>query len=185
MPQSSPILLGYIKLNSVQPSVTFSNIPQNYSGLYIEASSRKDNNSGVALNIKFNSDSTTSNYKYHTLQGSASTSMSAYGGDAGFCGMVALSGLNQYVYGNSQIFIPNYAKTDRFKSLMAYGYIVDSTLSCNFSNQIHTVWRNTVAINSVTLLPASNSFSAGSWFSLYAWDNSVTSGTGLATVASP
>ena len=185
MPQSSPILLGYIKLSSTQPSVTFSNIPQNYSGLYVECSSRKNTNSGVALNIRFNSDSTAGNYKYHTIQGSALSSMNGYGGDAGFCGMVALSGLNQYVYGNSQIFIPNYAKADRFKSLIAYGYIVDSTLSCKFSNQIHTVWRNTTAVNSVTLLPASDSFAAGSWFSLYAWDNSVTSGSGVATVATP
>ena len=185
MPQSSPILLGYIKLSSVQPSVTFSSIPQNYSGLYVEASSRKNAASGVALNIRFNSDSTAANYKYHTIQGSASTSMTGYGGDAGFCGMVAPSGLNQYVYGNSQVMIPNYTKTDRFKSLLAYGYIVDSTNASNFSNQIHTVWRNTAAINSVTLLPASDSFAAGSWFSLYAWDNSVTSGAGVATVATP
>jgi hypothetical protein len=185
MPQSSPILLGYIKLSSTQPSVTFSNIPQTYSGLYIESSCRKNNTSGVALNIRFNGDSTGSNYKYHTVQGSSSASATAYGGDGGFCGIVSTSGLNQYVYANSQILIPNYYKTDRFKSLLSMGYNVDATVASNFLSQMHTVWRNTSAINSVTLLPASDSFVSGSWFSLYAWDNAVTSGSGLATAATP
>jgi len=185
MPQSSPIQLGYIKLSSVQPSVTFSNIPQNYSGLYIESSARKNNTSGVALILNFNNDSTSSNYKYYTLQGSGSISSSAYGGDSGFCGITSTSGLNQYVYGNSQIFIPNYTKTDRFKTWQCMGYNVDATHTSNFISQIHGAWRNTAAITSIKLFPAADSFAAGSYFTLYAWDNTVTSGSGLATAATP
>lgn len=181
MPQNSPIQLGYIKLTSTQPSVTFSNIPQNYSGLYIECSTRKDAASGVALYLNFNNDSTEANYGYHNLQGSGSNSSSGYGGPGGFCGIVSTSGLNQYVYANSQIIIPNYRKTDRFKTWQSMGYNVDATATSNFLNQIQGVWRSTVAINSIKLFPATNNFASGSWFTLYAWDNMATSGTGTAT----
>lgn len=183
MPQSSPIRLGYIKLSSVQPSITFSNIPQNYSGLYIECSARKNNTSGVALLLNFNNDSTNANYGYHTLQGSGTANSSGYGADSAFCGITSTSGLNQYIYGNSQIIIPNYTKTNRNKNYLSFGYNLDSSGTSNFLNQMQGTWRNTAAITSIKLFPAADSFAAGSYFTLYAWDNTLTTGSGTATTS--
>jgi hypothetical protein len=149
-------------------SVTFSNIPQNFTDLVIKYSAkttRTNDPNGDDLKIYFNGD-TGSNYSNKTILGTGS-SVSAeniVSTNLGIYGIVAADGTSNF--GNGEIHIPNYAGS-RAKSIS-----MDCVSERNNTNAYLRVvagyWTGTAAITSVSFFPGTGpNFAAGTTFYLY------------------
>jgi hypothetical protein len=144
-------------LTSTTTSVTFSSIPQTYTDLIVIY-----NGTSAIQNfpIRFNSD-TGSNYSYIRMFGDGSSTYSDNGRNLTYGSLGIISSERTFVIG--QIF--NYSNTTTRKSLLSRsGYTGTGYVSFYCS-----LWRNTNAITSITLLGGTGgqSFSVGSTFTLY------------------
>jgi hypothetical protein len=158
---SNYVLLERIELNASAASVTFSNIPQSgYTDLKIVLSARCDAAS-AAIKIGFNGSTTNLSTKY--LYGSGSAASSAAANE-----IYAYTNSSAYTastFGNSEIYIPNYASST-VKSVS-----VDAVTENNATGAdmllAAGLWNITAAITSVALVPNSGNFVQYSTFSLY------------------
>jgi hypothetical protein len=153
-------------LTSTAASVTFSNIPQNYTDLKFVMSARA--NAGGAwhdANLTFNG---SGSYSDKFLYGSGGSSASSQDVSAltprGTNGNSATAN----TFGNSEIYIPNYT------SSAAKGISMDEVTENNAAGNnsalaVITVglWTGTSAITTLTIAPISGSFVSGSSFMLY------------------
>ena len=147
-----------------QASVTFSNIPQNFTHLQVRSIQQESSGSGTpSSSMQFNSD-TGNNYSYHVL----------YGTGAGSGGAAAIASTNQAYIGNSSttanIFADNtvdildYSNTNKYKTLRSLSG-VDYNGS-GFVALTSSLWSNTAAISSITILPSAG-WGQYSTFALY------------------
>lgn len=143
-------------------TITFSSIPSTYQHLQIRAFAGNNTNVGNSTTIYFNSDTTNSNYNCHRLDGTGATISSGvetspyafwYPGSA--------------TYPSSTIIdILDYTNTNKNKTVRVLaGY--DANGSGNV-NMMSVLWRNTSAINTITI----PSYSTSKWaqyshFALY------------------
>jgi hypothetical protein len=144
-------------------SVTFSDIPSTYKHLQIRGIvlSSSPNNDIVG---RFNSDSG-SNYSLHALSGNG-TSASAYAtapstyATLGYTGDT--TGPGAFIFD-----ILDYANTTKFKTTRSLNGNDSNTVS-RYVNLLSSSWRNTSAINSITIIHgAAVNFNQHSRFSLY------------------
>ena len=139
-------------------TITFNNIPQNYTDLVLKLSTRtntSDASSGQWTYVYFNG--TTTNNSTKVLFGSGSTTGSLSGsGSTPYAAYVEPSNFTASTFGNAEIYIPNYVNTNN-KS-----FSVDSVTENNstgaYSNLSAGLWSNTTSINTVTLTPAAGTF---------------------------
>ena len=163
--------IATFSLASNTASVTFSSIPSTYASLqlrYMGRSTTTGTSVGDNLYINLNSD-TGANYTYHQLLGSSSTA-SATGATAqtrlNFQNALPRNGVTSSVFGVGIFDLHDYASTTRNKTARIF-YGTDSN---NTESKVYLasgLWLSTSAVNSITLAPQSNSFLAGSVFSLY------------------
>ena len=155
---------AYDALATVNPSgtgtITFAGIPTGYKHLQI-----RFNVLPSAINnfsyLRFNSDTTTTNYRYHYLVGSGSgtpasgTDQNAYSGT-----------YDSTSYPGSGILdILDYANVNKYKTTRELsGY--DGNGAGNMY-LMSNLWMNTNAINSITFTLRTGNFSTGTQFSLY------------------
>lgn len=151
-------------------SVSFTSIASTYSHLqlrYIGGSSNSASNDQIIL--RFNSDSSSSNYTTHQLQGNGSAA-SAYGfGTGGFAGAYldkALTGNSTTIFGAGVVDILDYANTNKNKTMRSLqGYDANGN---GFITLQSALWLNTAAITSITaVLSSSTNFRQYSHFALY------------------
>jgi hypothetical protein len=178
-------------LGSSAASVTFSNIPQNYTDLKIVVSGRSDRNvfSFTALKVQFNG--TTSGYTHRMLigDGSNATSVNNTNDGEGSTGIIvyALSQATNTAstFGNCEIYIPNYAGSNN-KSVSADGAMETNATNAGMAFTAG-LWSNSAAITSITLTPqisgSTFNFVANSTFTLYGISNGVKATGGTLTVA--
>lgn len=162
------VLLETIELTQSAATVTFDNIPQTgYSDLKIVASTRGAQ-SGVAEanRIRFNGDTTNTNYTGRRLLGSGSAVSSDQTTTIvpGFFNNLSSSTAN--TFSNSEVYIPGYLSSN------SKSYSVDTVTENNATEAYMAIvagrWSGTAAISSITFVPESgNSYVAGSTFSLY------------------
>jgi hypothetical protein len=141
-------------LGSTASSVTFSSIPSTYTDLILV---NNFTNTGIAYMIlQFNSD-TGSNYSCTSLSGNGTTPSSNTYSNEAYLNLTSSSG-NQMTI----VQIQNYSNTTTFKTYLSrYGNAsVETTAFVG-------MWRNTAAINSVTVKLNLNSFAIGTTFTLY------------------
>lgn len=157
-------------LGSTQSSITFTNIPQDYTHLQLRGFAGGNNGGGNdQVVLRFNSDSSNANYTTHYLQGNGS-SASAYGfGTGGFAGAYldkAVTGDSATTFGTFIVDLLDYKNTSKFKTMRSLqGY--DSNGSGVTTLQ-SSVWLNTNAITSITIvLNSSSTYRVNSRFSLY------------------
>lgn len=159
MPASTYEPLGSVKLTTAQTSVTFTNIPQNYTDLVLVANAK---GTGVAyLTFRFNGDSSTS-YSDTFLYGLSNVAYS--GRDTSVTqiyGAAAGASMNA-VWTNGNYSIQNYNNNSTFKTVLGR-----FSAAGNETTSVVGLWRNTAAITSITVLTTSNSYDVGSTFSLY------------------
>lgn len=163
--------IATFSLASNTASVTFSSIPSTYASLQLRYSGRSTTTgTGVGDNLYINLNSDTgSNYTYHQILGDGSTA-SATGGTAqtrlNVQNALPRNSVTSSVFGVGIFDLHDYASTTKNKtSRMFYGTDVNGTEGKVYLSS--GLWISTSAVNSITLAPQSNSFLAGSVFSLY------------------
>jgi hypothetical protein len=135
-----------------QTSVTFSNIPQDYTHLQIRALQRDNRAVTInSLNLRFNSD-TGSNYSMHYLDGSgsAASSSAATNQTNMSIGNSASNSLLANTFSVHIADILDYRDTNKYKTVRAL-YGVDSNSTTGYVGMHSGNWRSTAAINSLTI----------------------------------
>lgn len=146
-------------LGSAASSVTLNSIPNTYTDLILVVNARLT--SGAAnFNLQFNSD-TGSNYSSTVLAGDGSSAFSVRTTNA-TSGNIGLVGAE---FGTTVINIMNYSNTTTNKTAIA-SYKMTSSAYGEAGAKV-VLYRSTSAINSVTVLASSSTFTANSMFTLY------------------
>jgi hypothetical protein len=138
---------------------TFSSIPATYKHLQIRFSILPSAANNFST-LRFNGDTTTTNYRYHFLVGDGSTA------SAGSAQNAYSGSYNSTTYtGVGVLDILDYANTSKNKTTRELsGFDANgSGTAYMFSN----LWMNTAAINSITLTLNSGNYSTGTIIALY------------------
>ena len=167
-----------VTLTANTASITFSGIDQSYTDLIV-VSTNAFTVAGNDIYLTFNGDSSTS-YSMTAMNGglsagtsfrSTSASNISLGQGWGFDLTASPMVLNIF----------NYSNTTMYKSTLAR--INNSSGTYKFTRALIGTWRNTAAINSVTIATGSYFFTAGSTFSLYGIKSDSNQATGGNLVA--
>jgi len=144
----------YTKIASVSvgsggaATIDFSSIPTTYTDLLIKVSSRTSA-TGVAENllVKFNNSSATFSNK--TLRGSGSAAVSYSFTTNGFGGFLNAATSTSSTFGNTEIYIPNYAGSTN-KSFSSDS-VTENNATEAYALLAAGLWSTTTAINQITL----------------------------------
>ena len=148
-------------LSSAASSITFGTggtIPQTYTDLVIVGNTKNTANDGDEVGIRFNAD-TGSNYSRTRLfgNGSSATSDRSTSTNKGALGINSTSQFTPFIAN-----VQNYSNSTTNKTVLSRG------TSTGYTSAYVSLWRNTAAITSITILPDSGTtFVAGSTFTLY------------------
>ncbi len=152
-------------------TMSFTSIPSTYTDLLVKMSGRSDAGSFTTY-LRFNSDSG-NNYTWVNLYGFSGVAYSdTSGGSLSYAwgGYTNGSGLTASTFGNSEIYIPNYAGSNK-KSASAEG-VTETNAANGVSLGIGaSLWSNTAAISTITLLPIVGNFVQYSTAYLYGISN--------------
>lgn len=153
-------------------SVSFTNIPNTYSHLQVRAIGRTNRSANGDYGLmSINSDTSTSNYTTHYLQGNGSAAaagsyVQSFGG--ALINRWAAANDTASVFGATIIDILDYANTNKYKTIRNIGAVETNTSDSQINLQ-STVWLNTSAITSLTFTPgAGTSWNQYTQFALYA-----------------
>jgi hypothetical protein len=163
-------------LSSTASSVTFSNIPQNYTDLKVVASTRYSTAISMGgMSIYLNTVTTNQSGKY--LLGLGTTPSS--GGSI----LLDSTGASDTVstFASWEIYFPNYTSSN-FKSFSIEGAAESNVVNAEVYLSAG-LWSQTAAINSIGFARTSASFAIGSTFTLYGISNGVKATGGTLTVA--
>jgi hypothetical protein len=145
-------------------TVTFSSIPSTYKSLQIRYMSL--NSAAGLINIRFNGNSSAV-YAYHVFAGEGSTTFT------GVATSVTEGNIGGNGYGVSTAYpnvgiidIHDYASTTKNKTVRAI-FGDDRNGSNGEIGLYSSLWANTAAVNSVSLIMTSGVFNSGTVFSLY------------------
>jgi hypothetical protein len=164
------VLISENAIGSATASVTFSSIAQTYRDLRIVVRGRGDvaaNDTDVRL--RFNGD-TGANYDYVNVvvNGGGSFNGESYAQSGGYMGTLAGASLTAGFSDASEARIYDYRGTTFHKPWLSESGIKRGTTAGNmFRVATSGWWRSTAAITSVTVLPLSGNFIAGTVVSLY------------------
>ena len=142
-------------LTSTAASITFESVPQNYADLYIVI--RGDSATTIESGLRFNNDSG-SNYsstRIYNASGGANSDRFTSGSYA-YIGDLKSAGQTVTV-----IQVANYCNTTTYKTVLTRSGYTDYQFS------IVSLWRNTSAVNALTLIGNGGSWSSGTTFDLY------------------
>jgi hypothetical protein len=166
-------------LTGTTASVTFSNIPQNYTDLKVVVNARTDRASvNDIMLLSFNG--STASFSARYLEGNGS-SAGAYSDQARGFGNAAGANATSNTFGNTELYIPNYAGSTN-KSWSGDG-VNETSATAAFSSLFAGLWSSTAAITSIALTGNSSNFVSGSTFTLYGVSNGVKAVGGTLTVA--
>jgi hypothetical protein len=152
-------------------SISFNDIPNTYKHLQIRHLGR-DNRAGstfTVLYMRFNGDTSDTNYWFHELRGDGATvtaSNSGSGADILFIGSNTASSATSNVFGTSITDILDYSSTTKNKTVRSlYGWDNNGSGRVGLNSGL---WSSTSAISSITIFPSgSPTFVSGSTFALY------------------
>lgn len=145
-------------------AITFSSIPSTYQHLQIRIIARDAGGSGE-FKIELNSDTTTTNYRRHGIQGDGSTAY-AFTSNNNTDAAMPYSGQTASVFGGYVIDILDYANTNKNTTIRTLGGhdLNGSGIMGFYSN----LWNNTAAVTSIDLkIPGGTNFAQYSHFALY------------------
>lgn len=176
----SMTLIDRIETSSSSASITFNNIPQNYTDLFMVTSVRTTSTSGTMENIKVQVNESASSYSYKLLYG-AGTEAGTYDQTGGG---IPSDGIGAYAptstslantFGSMSVYIPNYAgSTHKSISIDA---VAENNATVGFQNISSGIWANTAAITSVKIRSmGSNNLTQYSTASLYGINRQSTIG---------
>lgn len=155
-------LINSTTLSSTQSAVTFSSIPATYTDLVLVCS--LIGTASTSADVQFNGD-TGSNYSYTVLDGGAGTASTLRQLNTTRTQLVGWSSN----FGSSTspspaiMHVNDYSNTTTFKPVLVRSTAYGASTSC--VDLFSGLWRNTSAINSITI--NASSFASGSTFKLY------------------
>jgi len=152
-------------------NIEFTSIPATYTDLLLKISSRGNTDLGTpALKIVINSD-TGNNYTYRLLYGSGSAAASLSGTLAyAYSGAANDPGDTANTFGNVEIYIPNYAGSNK-KSISTDG-ITENNATAAIAALVAGLWDSTAAITSLTITIDGSNLVQYSTATLYGIKNS-------------
>jgi hypothetical protein len=149
-------------------SIDFTSIPSTYTDLVLKVSGRQGGEN--AFDITFNGASTSYAVKRLQGDGSTATSNDAAGTTTAIRVIgIASSGSTANTFGNSEIYIPNYAGSNN-KSVSIDGVNEDNATAA-YMNMAAGIRSNTAAINQITITPRAGSLAQYSTAYLYGVKN--------------
>lgn len=160
-------------------SILLDNIPQTFTDLVIKLSGRSVSTSNlIDVALRFNGSSSSYSHRYVYGTGSSTASTSNYTGtDKLYFGTVTKGLWTANTFGNTEIYIPNYAGS------ASKTVTVDSVSEQNSSEAYQFLtaglWSNSAAITSISLFVIGDNLAQYSSASLYG----ITKGSGGATVS--
>ena len=144
-------------------TITFNSIPSTYKHpqLRVFVSTTRVGGASGSGALQFNSDTTGTNYYTHALYGNGSTiSAAAFNENYGL-----------WYYGDTTTFVASIIDVLDYSNVNKYKTVRELTgFDQNGSGQmalISTLWKNTAAINTITLTAPSYSFGSNARFALY------------------
>lgn len=127
-------------------SISFINIPQTFTDLYVVASIR---NSSTFEHVLIGLNGSTANFSGKYLSGYGTGGVST-GNYARYIGNVSRAGYTANTFGSTSIYIPNYTSSN-FKTISGES-VGENSDSTNWANVISTnLWSQTSAITSLQL----------------------------------
>jgi len=148
-------------------TITFSSIPTTYTSLQIRCTSQLSSTSNYAI-LRPNNDSSTANYTFHSMYGDGST-VTADGYITGLSGALSVygtdSGQNSDTTGVGIVDIIDYASTTKYKTFRSITGYDDNGSGLIFL--ISSLWKDTTAISSLTIVAQGGNFTTKTTFALY------------------
>jgi hypothetical protein len=154
-------------LTSTAASVTFTNIPQNFTDLNLVISSRS-NRAAVQDTFAVVFNDSASGYSYRRVYGDGTNAAtdSDSGNGALTTGYTQGGNGTTNVFGSLELYIPNYTSSVN-KSVSSQGTSENNATGSSIST-VASLWSNTAAISSIKLTPATGAtLQIGSTFYLY------------------
>jgi hypothetical protein len=161
-------------------TVTFSNIPQNYTDLKVVTSVRSDTGSFQSIRMTVNG--ATTNYSNRRLYGEGAGAYSDASTPSWLI-QTAVSSTSETAstFGNAEFYIPNYASSN-YKSV-SVDSVSETNATTAYAFLSAGLWSQTTAISSIGFSMSSGNFVSGSTFTLYGISNGVKATGGTVTVA--
>ena len=162
--------IATVNVGTAVSSITFSSIPATYTSLQIRfmGSAGYGSYNNTTIRCELNSDTTSTNYYYHTLYGDAGGGVNATATQLQKITQGLDSPTTTSIYGVGIIDVHNYAITTQNKTLRAFaGYDTNGLTSANRVTLSSMLWMNTSAINSIKLIGQDGNWTVGSTFALY------------------
>jgi hypothetical protein len=158
-------------------TITFSSIPGTYKALQIRALTKGTATTGPTYNMsmRFNSDTTDTNYVNHYLRGNGTTASAGQFGSStdGFViGYTTVSRTSApdltNIFGTNLIDIIDYASTSKYKTARSFfGADLNDTSGSGIVGLQSGLWMSTAAISSITLTIGASFWTTTSTFALY------------------
>jgi hypothetical protein len=162
-------------LSTTAASITFNNIPQNFTDLKIMHSVR-DNTTPAAqyhsnnIYLRLNGDSSSlySATIFYSSSSAVSTARNIAGNAAIYIGTVLNANGVANSFGSGEVYITGYS-SGKFKQVLGETSNVSNVTTLDGAYQVSTtgLYRSTNPITSISLVPVSGSFVANSTFTLY------------------
>jgi hypothetical protein len=147
-------------------TITFNNIPQNYTDLVIKASLRSTRAVGLATSVALSLNGSSTNFTYRNIEGGGTATPSSYSGSSGGLWTIDQATNTANTFASCELYIPNaFGSTN--KSYSAESMSEDNTTTNNYYQMLAGLWSNVTAINSITLTPTSFNFVQHSTATLY------------------
>lgn len=164
------VLIAEVTPNGVSTVTVASSIPSTYKKLVIEYVVRStEANNFSYLNLIFNNDTTTTNYRYQMIFGHSNTTNGAEGGDTYRIASVSASNSPSGSPGVGVIEIPFYANSSFNKiALSTNGQRYDNSAVHEITRSVTMEWENTTPITRVDMSISGGNFDSGSDILLYA-----------------
>lgn len=144
------ILIEHQELASAQASITFSDIPQDYTDLYLVVSARINTTASTWASVNLKLNGSTANFSVRNLQGSGS-GVSSYTDTAVF-GFQPSSTATASTFGSSSFYIPNYTSSN-YKSV-SLDSVMENNATESYQNIQAGLWSVTDAVTSLTVYGA-------------------------------
>ena len=141
-------------------NVEFTSIPSTYTHLQVRFMGRSTG--APDTKMQFNGDTTTTNYRTHTVYGDGSSTAAASFANTAYIGYIATA---TSTFGVGVADILDYANTNKYKTTRSLaGYDANgSGYAILYSN----LWMSTSAVTSIKIYPDSGNFAQYSHFALY------------------
>lgn len=161
-------LIAQTSLTAAATAVEFIGIPSTFEDLILVVSARGDAALGsVELRIRMNED-TAANYDFNRIQADGATLDAATASATSIAAADTIAAANAPAGAATTLRceIPGYARTSFHKGVLLHSGLRQSATSV-VNRLSYGLWRNTAAINRLTLNLSSGSFVPGSTFTLY------------------